>query len=621
MKKIKGLMSLGIVKGVIAGVLGTVFGAGLTWLLRVLTGASPAYSPAVVWTIGILVGLVFYFVALGAFNYWAGWAVGSQAGEGVVPSKCWRRYLGFDTNHKIIGVQYGVTSLLFFPFAVSLQLLGRLHMSKLGINLDAGTYMSLISDHATVMLFIVVLPGIGAMMNYLVPLMVGARDMAFPRLNALSFWLVPPAGALMVLGLAFGGFDTGWTLYPPLSSKFEPFGFNLVLLGVYVAGFSSILGAINLLTTIFTMRAPGMRLFRMPVFIWSTLATVLLALTFTQFVGIAGLLVLLERVMGTGFFSPGMGGNVVLYQHLFWFYSHPAVYIFVLPGLGVVSHILPVMAGKPLFGYKMVSLSSLGIALGGSLVWGHHMFAAGMEGWLRIPFMFTTLLVAVPTGVKIFSWLATMWEGRIKLTSAFLFVLTAIVVFLIGGLTGVPQGVVPVDLYLTDTYWIVAHFHATLFGGFMFPLMAAIYFWFPKVTGRMLSEAWGKAQWALMSLGSLLLIVPLFGAGLQGMRRRVADYDPASGMAVYHQLSAVGGFLIFFGLVLLAVNIVQSARKGKVAGSNPWQAETLEWLVSSPPPEENFAAPPQVIGQPHQIGVEGAVHAVVKNEALGSSRG
>src|SRR3972149_9481229 len=318
-------------------------------------------------------------------------------------------------------------------------------------------YNSLISLHGIMMLGAVLL-GISGMIDFLVPLMIGARDMAFPRLNALSYWLTPPAVLLFAFSLPAGGFDTGWTFYPTLSLR-APLGMQFMLLAFYLVGWSSILGSINFLTTIFKMRAPGMSLFRMPIFVWATLSTAILQLLFTQFVGVALLLVILERLLGLGFFDPEKGGNVILFQHLFWFYSHPAVYIFILPGLGVISEVVPVFSRKPLFGYRAVALSSLGIAIGGSMVWGHHMFAAGIESWLRIPFMVTTLLVAVPTGVKIFSWLATMWLGRIRLDTPMLFAITAIAVFLIGGITGGPNGIVPVDLYVTDTYGVVTQFH------------------------------------------------------------------------------------------------------------------------------------------------------------------
>ena len=363
------------------------------------------------------------------------------------------------------------------------------------------------------MFFIVVIPAFTGLMNYLIPLLIGARDMAFPRLNALTYWLVPPAGLLVAFSLLAGGFDTGWTVYPPLSASFENIGMDLILLGIYLGGLSTILGAVNILTTIFRMRAPGMNFFRMPVFIWASLGTTAMTLVFTQFIAMAFLMVLLERLMGMGFFNPQMGGQVLLYQYLFWFYSHPAVYVFVLLGLGIISDIIPVFARKPLFGYRGVAIATLGIAAGGTIVFGHHMFAAGMPAVLRIPFMITTLLVAVPTGVKVFAWVTTLWMGKIRLATPLLFIVSSIVIFLIGGLTGIPLGIVPVDLYLHDTYWVVGHFHAMVFGGFLLPVMGAIYYWFPKASGRMLGEGLGKIQWLLMTLGAFLLVRAHAGTG------------------------------------------------------------------------------------------------------------
>lgn len=605
------LLSLGLVRAIIGGLLGAGTGLAITTGIRGASGMQPAYSPAPATAVGALLGLVGFLLGAGAFNSWLRWVRGQDAYAPPPPGglTTWARYFCFDTNHKVIGVQYMVTSLAFMFFAGPLGILDRIELTSPGPTImDPATYNSVISTHGIIMIAVMLI-GISGMMNYLLPLMIGARDMAFPRLNALSFWVVPPAGFLLVLSLFVGGHDTGWTGYPPLSAR-AALGMQFMLLGIYIAGFSSILGGINFITTIIKMRAPGMGFFRMPIFAWGALATAFLQLTFTQFIGMAFLMVALERLLGLGFFVPEKGGNVILYQHLFWFYSHPAVYVFVLPGLAVISEIVPVFSRKPLFGYPLVALSGPGIALGGAFVWGHHMFAAGMEEWLRVPFMFTTLVVAVPTGVKVFSWLATMWLGRLRLQTPFLFVLTAIVVFLIGGLTGVVQGIVPVDLHLTDTYWIVGHFHSTIFGGFVFPLMAAIYYWFPKVTGRLLHEGLGKAHWAMMSLGFFLLYMPMFYLGIHGLRRRVFDYLPGLGYEPWNIVSAGGGLLIALSLLVFVANILITARWGAPATANPWRARTLEWQVSSPPPEENFATLPQVLDNPYGYGVPGSVHAV-----------
>jgi cytochrome c oxidase subunit I len=608
--RIRTILAVDAVRGALAGLAGTGAGAGITMLVRTLIGL-PAWNPGPVLTIGIFTGVLAYLVALGVFNDWARWAVGGAPAEEKARRQTgWQRYFSVATDHKVIGVQYFVTGLAFLPFGIALQLLGRVHMAdpSLGV-ISSAFYESVISDHGIIMQFMVVLPIFFGLVNYFVPLQIGARDVAFPRLNAFTFWLVPPAGLLTVFSLAAGGFDTGWTLYPPLSTTFEPVGMDLILIGVFLAGFSSILTAVNIITTIIKMRAPGLGFFRLPVFIWSTLATTGLSLLFTQFIGMSVLMLLLERELDMGFFNPALAGQPLLYQYLFWFYSHPAVYIFVLIGLGIISDIIPVFVRKPLFGYRAVAISSPLIAVGGTVVFVHHMFAAGIPAVLRIPFMVTTLLVAVPTGVKVFGWAATIWMGKLRLQTPLLFVISGIVLFLTGGLTGVPLGIVPVDLYLHASYWVVGHFHAMFFGGFLMPSMAAIYYWFPKVTGRMLGERLGKIQWLLMTPGLFLLVVPMLGLGLEGMRRRVAGYEYTLNFQPLHILTAVGGFLVFSGLVLLIYNIVVSYRRGRPAGNNPWNSRTLEWLTSSPPPEYNFDGAPEVLDRPHNYGVPGSVYA------------
>jgi cytochrome c oxidase subunit 1 len=368
-------------------------------------------------------------------------------------------------------------------------------------------------------------------------------------------------------------------------------------------GLSSILGAVNLITTILTMRAPGMTMFRMPIFVWGILATSIIALTATQLISLAFLMVVVQRLLGMGFFDPAQGGNPILFQHLFWFYSHPAVYIFVLPGLGVISELLPVFSRKPLFGYKWVALSSMAIALAGFLVWAHHMFTSGMASFLRVPFMFTTLLVAVPTGVKIFSWVATMWGGKLTFPTPMLFTLGAISVFLIGGLSGPPNGIVTTDLFLHDTYWIVGHFHATMFGGFVFPFFAALYYWFPKMTGHMYNERLGKLHFWLMLPAFWVQSLGQMQVGLKGMRRRIVDYDAALGIDAGQLLITIAGFVIAVSVLIMIINLVYSARRGRVAERNPWRSRSPEWQVSSPIPEVSYAQPFQVVGEPYDYGL------------------
>jgi cytochrome c oxidase subunit I len=610
------ILSLGMVRGTLTGLAGTAVGVGLAMLVRLFMGLVP-WNPGADLTIGMFTGALGYLIGVGVLDHWARWSVGKRSQEEMRPPRpAWARYFGSDTNHKVIGIQYLVTALIFLPFAVALQVLGRFDLTKLIPSLiSPSAYESVISDHGIVMLFIVVLPAWSGLMNYVIPLLIGSRDVAFPHLNAFTYGLLPPAGLLAVFSLAAGGFDTGWTVYAPLSSSFEKVGMNLVLVGVFLSGLSSILTAVNILTTIFKMRAPGMTLFRMPIFVWSTLATTGLSLVFTQYIAVSFLLVLFEKQFGLGFFRPDQGGQPLLYQYLFWFYSHPAVYVFVLPGLGILSDLVSVFSRKPLFGYAGVAISSPGIAIGGVFVFAHHMFAAGIPALLRVPFMVTTLLVSVPTGVKVFAWVATMWQGKLRMAVPFLFVLSSMMIFLIGGLMGIPLGVVPTDLYLHDTYFVVGHFHAMLFGGFFLPLMAGIYYWYPKATGRMLSDAMGRWQWALMTLGTSGIFIPLLVLGLLGQRRRVADYTLGHGFQQLHIVTFIGALLVFAGVVILIVNIVRSMKKGVIAGDNPWQSRTLEWTVPSPPPEDNFVEIPRVVGRPNDYGVPGSVHSAPPGRA------
>jgi len=603
------VLSLGLIRGLIAGVIGTGVGMVLAMLARLLLGR-PAWAAGPVSAIGAIIGVLAFLVGVGAFTDWWGWAQGQEAGEPHHPDSDiphWTRYFSFDTNHKVIGVQYSMTALLIMLVAGLLALVMRLELSRSGMQfLTPDLYNHIMGIHGIVMIAAILL-GVAGMANYLVPLMIGAPDMAFPRLNALSYWLTPPGAILVLTSLFTGGFSTGWTGYPPLGAK-DALGIQFFYLGVFLVGLSSILGAVNFLTTIFKMRAPGMSLFRMPIFVWAVLATSIIALTATQFIGMSFLMVVLERLLGMGFFDPSKGGNVVLFQHIFWFYSHPAVYVFILPGLGVISELLPVFCRKPLFGYRWVALSSVAIALIGFLVWAHHMFTVGLGNVLNSAFTFTTLLVAVPTGVKFFSWLATMWDSKMSYETPMLFVLGAFVVFLIGGLSGPPNGTTLTDLYLHETYWVVGHFHHTMFGGFVFPFLAAIYFWFPKVTGRMYNERLGKIHFWLMTIGFFIVTTSMFRIGLLGMRRRIADYDPALGFDGWQTLATVGGFLVALSMLVFVVNLVQSVRAGEPAPVNPWRSRSLEWQVPSPPPEANFPVPPVVVGGPYDYGVPGSVY-------------
>lgn len=613
------ILSLGLIRGIIAQIMGTALGMGIVTLIRAAMGL-PAWKaePAVV--VGSLLGGMAFMIGVGAFADWFKWMKGEDAPMHHGPPEgkpAWTRYFGVDYNHKIIGVQYTVTGILLVLVAGLLALIFRTELIETELQfLTTDLFNTLIGMHGIVMIAGILL-GIGGIGNYLVPLMIGASDMAFPRLNAFAYWINVPGALLVIASMFVGGWNTGWTAYPPLSS-IAPLGMPLFFLGVYFVGLSSILGSINLIVTTFTMRAPGMSLFRMPIFVWAALATALIGGTATQLIGLSFLMVLVQRVLGMGFFDPNLTahalevgsppGNVILFQHLFWFYSHPAVYVFILPGLGIISELLPVFARKPLFGYKWIAMSSLAIALVGFLVWAHHMFAAGMEPFLRIPFSFATLLVAVPTGVKFFSWVGTLWRGKLSFPTPMLFVLGAISVFLIGGLTGPPNGTVTTDLFLHDTYWIVGHFHATMFGGFVFPFFAAVYYWYPKVTGRKYNETLGKIHFWLMTPGFWVQSLVQIWVGLHGMRRRIADYDPALGIETGHLLITIAGFVIGFSVLLAVFNFVVSARRGEVAAANPWGSRSPEFQIPSPIPEHSYERPFIVTGEPYDYGLPGSVY-------------
>jgi cytochrome c oxidase subunit I len=612
-----GLFSIGLLRGSIYLLVGTLVGMGFVSGIRLLMGL-PAWNPNAAWTLGAIVGTAFFMVGVGSVSDWWKWAVGQDTPEHPQAPKYkgWAKYLSISFDHKIIGVQYGFTSLVLFltaglfalTFRTELAAEGMQFMGEnatiLGMN-GLNFYNTMMSLHGIVMIGATLL-GVGAMSNYLVPLMIGANDMAFPRLNAFAFWVNVPGAIWLLSTLFLGGFDTGWTGYPPLS-RLAPLGMQLFFFGVYVVGMSSILGSLNIIVTIVKMRAPGMNYFRMPIFVWTAFATAIIGLTATQLIGLSFQMVMFERLFGMGFFNPAEGGNPVLFQHLFWFYSHPAVYVFILTGLGVISELLPVYARKPLFGYRWVALSSFAIAIVGFLVWAHHMFTSGMEAYLRVPFMYSTLLVAVPTGIKFFSWVATIWEGKLSFETPMLFVLGAISIFLLGGLSGPPNGVVSTDLHVQDTYWIVGHFHATLFGGFVFPFFAAMYYWFPKFTGRMYNERLGKLHFYLMLPAFYVQSLGQMQVGLLGMRRRIADFDPALGIELSQLLITIAGYVIGVAVLIAVYNFVISARRGEVAAANPWRSRSPEWQIPSPAPEHNYEEQLEVVGEPYDYGLEGSV--------------
>ncbi|HEX8204963.1 MAG TPA: cbb3-type cytochrome c oxidase subunit I, partial [Solirubrobacteraceae bacterium] len=450
--------------------------------------------------------------------------------------------------------------------------------------------------------------------NYVIPLMIGAPDMAFPRLNALSFWLLPIAGVMMMASFFApgGSFASGWTAYAPLSTT-SPLGQDFFTIGVQFAGASSIATALNFLVTIITMRAPGMSFFRMPLLVWANFSTSLLVVIATPFIAASQFFVLLDRALGFNFFDAGQGGDVLMYQHVFWFYSHPAVYIMMLPGFGIISEILSVKSRKPIFGYRMMAFSLLAIVVLGFTVWAHHMFVSGMQSWIRIPMMITTAVIAVPTGIKIFSWLATLWRGVLRLDTPMLFALGFLTMFTLGGISGVMFAMIPIDIHTSDSYFVVAHIHYVLFGGSVFTILAGVYYWFPKMTGRMYDESLGKFHFWTTFIFFNLSFGPMHLIGVKGMPRRVYDYSEA--FANWNLFITIASFGLGLSFLVFAYNIVASWRGGPRAAANPWRALTLEWQVSSPPPIFNFDHIPTVVGGPYEYGVPGAVHGVFKEGA------
>lgn len=616
------------VRGLIGQLIGSLLGIGFIEAIRAALGLSPTGAtfnlfgatvaePSFVF--GAIVGVVGFLLAAGVFTDWIKWMFGKETPlkHGAPAGKPeWSRYLNVDVNHKVIGIQYGFTSILVLLVGGLFAIMFRIELAQPGMQwLTNDQYNTLFSAHGIVMIASILL-GVGAMSNYLVPLMIGASDMAFPRLNAFSYWVGIPAVVLILTGMAVGGWDTGWVGYAPLSLR-APLGIQLFLVGFWLNGFSSIASAINIIVTTVTMRAKGMTWFRMPIFVWAAIAASIIQFTATQTVGVALMMTIAERAVGLNFFGPAGGGNPILYQHLFWFYSHPVVYVFVLPGLGVISELLPVFTRKPLFGYKWIALSSLAIALVGFLVWAHHMFVSGMADALRVPFMISTMFVAVPTGVKFFSWVATMWEGKMSFETPMLFVLGAISVFLIGGISGPILGTIPTDLHLHDSYWVVGHFHATMFGGFIFPFFAALYYWYPKITGRMYKESLGKLHFWLMVPGFWVMSFGQMSVGIMGMRRRIADYDPLLGVEKTHVLITLAALVIGWSVLIMVYNFISSARTQEAAVRNPWRSRSPEWQIPSPAPEFNYDVPFEVIGDPYDYGLAGAEYIQMMPAASG----
>ncbi|MEW6367566.1 MAG: cytochrome c oxidase subunit I [Acidobacteriota bacterium] len=509
----------------------------------------------------------------------------------------------FTLDHKRIGVMYLVCILASFLLGGVFALLVRTELlTPHRTVMDAETYNRMFTLHGAAMIFLFIIPGIPAAMgNFVLPIMLGAKDLAFPRLNLFSWYLYVVGAVFFLIAIAGGGLDTGWTFYTPYSTTTHSAVIPAVL-GAFVLGFSSIFTGLNFLVTIHKLRPAGMTWFRMPLFVWSLYGTSIIQILATPVLGITLLLLAVERLAGVGIFDPALGGDPVLFQHFFWFYSHPAVYIMILPGMGIISELVSVFSHKTIFGYKFIAYSSIAIAVLGFLVWGHHMFTSGQSGLANMIFSALTFSVAIPSAIKVFNWLATMYKGSISLETPMLYALAFILLFGIGGLTGLFLGALATDIHLHDTYFVVAHFHYTMMGGTLMAFLGGLNYWWPKMFGRRYSERWGRVAAVLIFLGFNITFFTQFVMGSRGMPRRYYNYPEQFRHG--HQLSSLGAYLMAIGFVIMAVYLVHSLFRGKRAAANPWGGPTLEWQTASPPPHYNFATPPTV-GDPYDFtGIE-----------------
>jgi cytochrome c oxidase subunit 1 len=510
----------------------------------------------------------------------------------------------FTLDHKRIAILYLISVTLMFFLGGAAITVVRLHlMTPEGTLLDADDYNKLFTMHGIVMVFFFMIPAIPAVLgNFVLPMMLGAKDLAFPRLNLLSWYLFMAGGALALWSILIGGVDTGWTFYTPYSSKAAHTNVIPAALGAFVSGFSSILTGLNFIVTTNRMRAPGQTWTRLPLFIWSMYATSIIILLGTPVVAITIVLVAIERIFQVGVFDPALGGDPVLFQHLFWFYSHPAVYIMVLPAMGVVSEIVPCFSRKNVFGYQFIAFASLAIAVLGFLVWGHHMFVAGISVYSALIFSLLSFLVAIPSAIKVFNWTATMYRGSISFDTPMLCAFGFIGLFTMGGLTGLFLANPATDVHFHDTYFVIAHFHFIMVGGSVMAYMGGLHYWWPKMTGRLYPEAWGRLAAGIIFIGFILTFLPQFVAGNLGMLRRYAFYDPM--YQVYNVMSTAGASILAVGYVMPLVYLIWSLAYGKKAGPNPWRATGLEWQTPSPPPPDNFPVTPVVTRPPYQYSEE-----------------
>jgi len=508
-------------------------------------------------------------------------------------------------DHKQLGIMYLLGAFVFFLVAGVLALLMRIQLAVPNNNfLSPQVYNQFFTMHGTTMIFLVVVPLLVGFATYMVPLMIGARDMAFPRLNALSFWVQIFGGIMLYFSFATSGInggapEVGWFAYAPLSETAYSYGpgVNYWILGLLGIGVGTLTAGINLMATIISMRAPGMSIRRLPLFVWMTLITGFLIVVVMPILNAGLVMLLADRLLNAHFFRADTGGSAVLWQHVFWAFGHPEVYIMVLPAFGIISEVIPVFSGKPIYGYDFVAASTLAIAFLSLTVWAHHMFAVGLGHPFDLFFAICSMAISVPTGIKIFNWTATMYQGRVRFTTAMLFAVAFLLMFTIGGLSGIAFAVVPIDWQLTDSYFVVAHFHYVLFGGTALALFAGVYYWFPKITGRMLDERWGKVNFWLTFIGFNLTFMIQHVLGMLGMPRRVFTYPALPGWEAMNMISTIGAFVLAFAVLTLMINIAISLRSGKIAGDNPWDAWTLEWATTSPPPPENFTRVPPIRGR------------------------